>query len=258
MDIKKTNLEISKLNNPIVFLFWIISYRDELTDYNLSILLRLFLKHHSTIALNYNLKEIFKNELTHFNSSWDVLNKFYKIIGKKMVLIMVIKKWYLVYDNKKFWQMNISEQNDYLQLMKDRFLAVFDNSKGGVSYINKLANLIKNKNSNRDFILEDAKNRLIIILNIFGNKLFQSLEIPLISLDDFYQLSNENLIGYFIIIYEKFLELLNQTIKLFDSYNLICIQQNNLLNPIIVNVNSKSIDSETEAEDIQLFCSTNK
>ena len=45
-------------------------------------------------------------------------------------------------------------------------------------------------------------------------QVFQSMEIPLITVDDFHKLTDENLVKYFLVIYEKFIELLNQTIKL--------------------------------------------
>jgi hypothetical protein len=91
------------------------------------------------------------------------------------------------------------------------------------------------------------------LLDIFGKELFVSLEIPLIKLKDFYELSDENTLKYIIVIYEKFTELLNQTIKLFDSYNLICIQLNNLINPKFISIKSVHVDSETEDDDIKLF-----
>jgi hypothetical protein len=255
IDIKKTNLEISLIKHPLTFLFMLISYNNEISDYHLSITLKIFLKYHSNIAINYNLKKIFIKELLNYPLSWNVLCSFYKFINKKINLIFILKKWYSCYSNPIFWKLQITEQIDYLQQIKENFMGIYDCSKGGVSYYIRLGNILQNTDTDRSYILDDAKERLTTILNIFGQKLFQALDIPLILVSDFYDLSNENLIKYFIVIFEKFLELLNHTIALFDSYNLICIQLNNLLNPIIININSKLIDSETENEDIKLFCS---
>jgi hypothetical protein len=253
IDIKKINLEICKLKYPTVFLFNIITWREELNDNNLSICLRLYLKHHSLVALNYNLKAIFINELSNFKKSWGVLKDFYKLMDKKLALILILKKWHSVYTNEQFWELKSSEQNDYLQQTKERFMGIYDCSRGGIPYYVKLGSMLKNSPITRDEILEEGKLRLKIILEMFGPKLFQSMEIPLITISDYYKLSDENLIKYFLVIYEKFLELLNQTIKLFDSYNLTCIQINNLINPIILKINSKLFDSETEIEDIKNF-----
>jgi hypothetical protein len=252
IDIKKTNLEISLIKNPRVFLFYIITWRDELSDNNLSICLRLYLKHHSIIALEYNLKQIFRDELNEYKKSWNVLKDFYKLMEKKIALIFILKKWYSVYSNEEFWKLSISEQIDYLQLTKKRFLGIYDCSKGGIIYYNKLYSLLKS--SNNKTIMEDGIIRLEIILKMFGPTLFQSMDIPLITVKDYWELTNENLIKYFVVIFEKFSELLNQIIKLFDSYNLICIQINNLINPTIIKIKSNFIDSETEYDDIQLFC----
>jgi hypothetical protein len=175
-------------------------------------------------------------------------------MDKKFALIIILKKWHLVYSNEQFWQLPIGEQNDHLQLTKERFFAIYDCSKGGLPYYTKLSSLLKNPNSDRTVLMNDGIVRLKIILEMFGPKLFQSMDIPLITVKDYWVLTNENLIKYFIVIFEKFSELLNQTIKLFDSYNLLCIQINNLINPIIVKIKSDFIDSETECEEIKLFC----
>ena len=254
IDINKTNFEISNIGFPLIFLFRLISLIDTLDDYSTSIILRIFLKHHTTIALTINLKKIFSDLLIKTSLSWQVLDDFYKILHKKIHLVFVLKKWNSVYNNLYFWSLNIREQNEYLLNMKEHFLSIYDCSKKGLPFHIKLQSIFKEIGSNRNAIIENIKERLIIILNIFGAKVFECLEIPLISINDFYKLTNDNLINYLTVIYDKFNELLNQTIKLFEAYNLACIQLDNLLNPIIININSLNIDSETEVDDInQLF-----
>ena len=255
IDIKKTNIDLSQIKNPLVFLFRLISYINEIDDINLSIILRIFLKYHTDIGTNYNLKKILNNELKDKILSWTVLNDFYKIMNKKIGLIITLKKWYDLFDNKKFWKLSLNEQIDFLSNTKIYFLSLFDCAKGGMPLHYKVGSLLKDKKVNRDFIINDLIDRLIKILNIFGSKLFQTLGIPLLTVDAFTKLNDENIIKYLIVIYDKFYELLNQTIKLFDSYNLICLQLNNLLNPLIININSINFDSETEAEDIKLYSS---
>ena len=253
LDIKKTNLEIGSINNPVVFLFNLITHREEIEDQNLSICLRLFIKHHSIVVLEYNWKQIFLNELKLFPKSWDILKDFYKLIDKKLALVFILKKWHSVYINDFFWGITICDQIDFLQQTKERFMSIYDCSRGGLAYHYKLSSYLKNELF-RYGILEDSIQRLKIILEMFGHKIFQSLDIPLIQVKDFLKLTDDNIIKYFVVIYDKFTELLNQTIKLFDSYNLVCIQLNNLINPIIIKINSITIDSETEEENIKMFC----
>jgi hypothetical protein len=252
IDIKKTCNEISQIKNPLVFLFRLISYSKEIDDINLSIILRIFLKYYPDLVIKYNLKQIFYQELKDKYLTSTVLNDFYKLVNKKITLIKILKKWYDVFNNKKFWKLSLKDQIDFLFNTKIYFLSMFDCSKGGIPIHYKIGSILKDK-LNREFIINDLIDRLIKILNIFGTTLFQTLNIPLLSIHEFKNLSDENIIKYLLIIFEKFNELLNQTIKLFDSYNLVCLQLNNLFNPLVININSINIDSETEIDDIKIY-----
>ena len=80
------------------------------------------------------------------------------------------------------------------------------------------------------------------------------LEIPLININDFIKLSDEDILNYLHLIYNKFTELFNNLIKLFDSYNLYCIQIHNIFNPCHIKIKSTNINSETDNDDIILLC----
>lgn len=257
IDINKLDECIKKIKYPIIFLFRLVTHLDELSDHNLSIILRLFLKHHVEIALGHNLKIIFMVDLdlNDYFQSISVINDFYKLMNKKISLVMVLKKFHSIWDNNNFfWKYSTQKQIDYLHYVNNQFLSIYDCSRGGIPYHIKLINLLKEPKCNKGEVLEDLKNRLIMLLKLFGSSLFQTLGIPIISISDFYNLSDDNLIKYVIFIYEKINELLNQTIKLFESYNLTCVQISSLINPVVINVNSSLIDSETDAEDINLLC----
>ena len=74
MDIKKISNEIEKIQTPLIFLFRLISYKDSINDNDFSIILRLFLKHHLVISLEFNLKKLFQNELNNINmSAFDIM-----------------------------------------------------------------------------------------------------------------------------------------------------------------------------------------
>ena len=253
IDIKKTCSEISQIKNPLVFLFKLISYINEIDDINLSIILRIFFKYYPKIGIKYNLKQIFYEELKNKSLSRTVLNDFYKLINKKITLIKILKKWYDVFDNKKFWKLSLKDQIDFLYNTKIYFLSIFDCSKGGIPIYYKVGSILKNNKIDREFIINDLIDRLIKILDIFGSKLFKTLGIPLLTINEFKRLTDENIIKYLVIIFDKFNELLNQTIKLFDSYNLVCLQITNLFNPLIININTVNIDSETEIDDIKIY-----
>jgi hypothetical protein len=239
MDIKKISNEIEKIQTPLIFLFRLISYKDSINDNDFSIILRLFLKHHMIISLEFNLKKLFQNELNNMKLSREVLTDYYKIIKKKTSLLFLIKKWQNVYSNKKFWSYNHMIQIDELINMKTIFNSIYDCSKGGLPFHFKIANTIDNFDT-RDTI----KERLKLILQLVGKNLFNSLDIILISSNDFDNLENKNIIQYLLIIYERINNILDETIKIFNSYNIYHTKLINLINPINITIKSIIMDDD--------------
>jgi hypothetical protein len=250
-DIKINELKISQIKYPLVFLFRVLSYVNELDDINLSIILRLFLKHHFEIGILYNLKMILGIDLQKKILSINVINSFYRILNKKRLLTYILKKWHAIYTNKKFWKLETLEQIEKLYQIQNHFMSIFDCSKGGIPYHLKVYNLLKTEQ--KHFIIENIKERLELILNIFGEKIFINLNIPLICSQDFDKLTPEEMTKYLQIIFQKFNEVLTQTIKIFESFNYHCLELNNLLNPVNIQINTSFLDSETECDDIKLF-----
>jgi len=239
MDIKKISNEIEKIKCPIIFLFRLISYKDDISDNDFSIILRLFLKHHMVISLEFNLKKLFQNELGNMKLSRGVLDDYYKIIKKKTSLLFLIKKWQNVYSNKKFWSYNHMIQIDELINIKTIFNSFYDCSKGGQPFHCKIGNTINNFDTR-----ETIKDRLRLILQLFGKDLFNSLDIILISSNDFDNLENKNIIQYLLIIYERINSILDETIIIFNSYYLYHTKLVNLVNPINITIKTIVMDDD--------------
>lgn len=249
MNIKQVSSEIEKIKFPIIFLFRLITYKNDISDQDMSIILKLFLKHHINIAMEINLKILFDNELGKL-SVW-ALDDFYKILKKKISLLIHIKQFHNIYDNKQFWELTYTEQPDHLQYIKNLFMANFDCSKGGIPLHNKINGLL-----NYNDIREIIRMRLVVILKLLGSRIFNAMNIPLITNDDFDFLENSDIIKYLLCIYEKSNNLLDKTIKLFTSYTIISNQLNSILNPIIINICTKNLDSETGIDDIKILSDT--
>ena len=214
---------IQNIKCPLVFLFRLFSYKDEINDKDLSIILKTFLKYHTIIAMSFNLKLIFNDELSlsdDGNLSWDVLNDFYKIMNHFLIIKLSIEKFATVYPKKQFWNKSLKNQLEFLINLKNTFLATFDCSIGGLPFHYKIMYFLKNANKNspiRYEIMETIKDRLKTLLKMFGTELFNALDIPLIYSYDFDYIEDEYVLKYLNMIYEKFNELLNQTIHLFTS-----------------------------------------
>jgi len=243
MNINLTNEKIQNIKYPYFFLFYLLTYKSEISDYNFSLILRLFLKNHIDIALTTNLKIIFYDDICDYTISCNVLDKFYKLINTKLILIFTIKKWHNIYNNTLFWELNINDKIDYILNLKLQFLAIYDCSKGGTPFHLKLNNLLRSNNPSRYEIVENIKDRLLLIIKLFNLNFFKLLNIPLIKISDFYNLDSNYLIQYLTIIFQKFIKLLNETLLLFEKFNIVCNNINNLLNPKEINIiDSPDID----------------
>lgn len=243
MNINFISNEIEKLQFPIIFLFKLITYKNDITDQDMSIILRLFLKHHHTMAMETNLKKLFNNELGSI--SCNIINNFYKMVKKKMSLLFSIKKFHNIYDNKKFWKLSHEKQPDFLSNIKELFNSYYDCAKGGVPLHHKINGLLKNNEIKETIII-----RLESILKLLGPRIITSLEIPLITVDDFMILSNNDIIKYLLFIHEKSNSLLDQMIKLLNSYIVVSNNINSLMNPVLITIKTKELDSDTKIEDI--------
>jgi hypothetical protein len=156
-----------------------------LDDYIVSIVLRLFFKYHSEIALTYNIKKIFCNELENYFLSKNVIDEFYILMKKRMVLIFKLKIFSRLYKNKKFWNLSTEQQIVFLNELKERFLAIYDCSKGGFPLYLKIQQIINDKNLDHHIIDSTIHDRLINIIDLFGQKFLQSIDINLYSASEY-------------------------------------------------------------------------
>lgn len=237
---------IKELKHPVLFLFKLSYYEDNIEIYDLDIILRLFIKYHSNILLNYNIRDIFPDS--------DAITDFYKLLREKIELLLLIKKLKSMYKNRDFWRLNNSDKIQYLYEKQLYFKSIFDCAKGGMPYHLKLYNILTSNKSDRDYILTDLEDRLEKILSIFKERIFKSFDIPLITKEFLYTLENENIIKYLKAIFEKFSVLLEKTINLFELYGILTLKIENLLNPSNIEINNKIIDSETDNDDIKFLC----
>ena len=235
---------IISLKYPTIFLFKLLKYN--IDDKNISYILRIFLKHHYNYACSNNIASIFNNN--EYPKTIKIFENFYNLIKNKTILLLTIQRFVEEYDNKDFWDMQLNDQILFLKKTKHYFNSIFDCANGGLPFYYRI-NLLLN-NMYRDEMMINIEERLLIILGIFDKKIFTYLEIPLIHVSDFYNLSSKDIIQYLSIIFTKFTKLLNNMINLFQEYYFVSDRLILLYNPII---NEESSESEVE-EDIELFC----
>jgi hypothetical protein len=222
------------MNNLRIFLYKLLhkntlTLNGKLTDNELSLIIKEYIKHYKVHLLE--CKHII-NIIIDYPLSCIVVYNFNKLYLKKIKLLLTINKWHTHYTNDLFWELLSYEQINYLFKLKDRFNSIFDCAKCKELFNYKISILFANKNTNYEYIISQVIERLMCILDIFNQDIFVSLQIPLITVKDFYELPHANIIQYMIIIYKKITKLINTLIRLFNLYNLTCIKLNTLINSI--------------------------
>ena len=91
--------------------------KDIISDYEMSINFIFILKHHSSYALQNNL--IQNNKLLLYPITKSIITNYYNYIARQLILIPHLKKWKTIYNNKRFWAMNILDQINNLQYIID-------------------------------------------------------------------------------------------------------------------------------------------
>jgi hypothetical protein len=107
-----------------------------------------------------------------------------------------------------------------------------------------------NINNSKYLIFDSAIERLSAVLKLFGKKVFKSLKIPILSIDEFLDLEDENKIKYTFLVHSKILELLEFVISCFEEFNMSDLKLNNLLHPKFINIEEIEID---EVDDISEY-----
>jgi hypothetical protein len=248
MDTNNIKENIKNVKNPIIFLYLLLSHKNDIGDYYLSYILRLFMCYHTDIVLSYRIKKIFMDQ--DLPLTIDVINHFYFLVRQKFSYLSFIKQFYDIYKNKNFWSLNVKEQINFIENKYEHFKSVFDVSKGGTIYQSKLLPVLAENKINRYFVLNDTVDRLKIIVDLLGFDICKVLEIPLIKVSDFYELNNNQIIGYLNMIYERYEELFSNTLKLFENYLITSDKIDNLLNPVLINIFDTNIDIDLDYSDI--------
>jgi hypothetical protein len=238
MNIENIEYVLKNTHSPLILLSIIINKNIYEKD-DLDIFMRFFLKYHNNLCLEYNIRKIVNN---------NIINRYYNIINKQNKILKFILKIKKAYPKKYFWKKDINEQIIILKNILELFLSFYDCTKSNITYIMKI-NLEQEKYNNNFHIIE-IKNRLIKILQLLKISFFKENNILLITNYDFDILKFENKIKYFEYILLKCYNILKNYINYLELYEIFRNELENLLNPIIININiCNDIDNLTY-EDI--------
>ena len=246
MNLNLLEENIKNIKYPLITLYSI--FNSNIIDNNKTIFLKLFIKHHIYLMLIYNFN-LFEELLVNDPNTYNIIIDVYTIIIKQFNIISHLHKFKKMYPNKFFWMKNINEQINYLNILLNKFMSLFDGSKGILFFHHKLKGIEKYN----IYHVDEMINRLRDVYLLFKHSFFLENNILILSSHDFLDLKFENMIKYTEYIFNKIHSILNQYIIFFKLYE---INRQQLINIISINnieINIDDVNSDIETDDLQFI-----
>lgn len=237
--------DIKNSKNQLAFFLLFIKNKNTFKDDDIALIIRLFLKYHFDVFLHYNFLH-FTQLLDDYYLSINVLKDFYNLIKKQENLLNLIKLIKSSFTKRIFWNKNMEDQINYLVNLKLRFLSIFDCSIGNISLPLKLRSIENPSDEIKNIHTNEIIKRLLLIYKIFGYNFFASNNIILVTINDIFDMTFKNRINYFDYIFNKINKILTNYINILSLYNLNLIELKCLLNPIPLNFEIESLDSDID------------
>jgi hypothetical protein len=254
IDWKNIEYKIKNCKYKHVLIFNFFNLMEFIEDSTAAIILRLIIKNNIEIFTNhpfYLLCKYIPKEI--YPITLDLIISFYELIREKGKLVVLLSKWYYAYKNKIFWNKELVEQIEDLEFLKKHILAIFDNSFGGMSFGIKMLGILKtNIEYSREFTIDSAIERLILVYDLMGENFFKLAKIPILIVGDFIDLSDDLKVKYVNTIHSKTVEIISLTIDIFEKYSMINLKIENLLDPFYVNIQENTSMSD-DIEDMKIF-----
>jgi hypothetical protein len=252
IDWKDTEDKIKNIKYKHLLLLKFFNLLDFIDDTVASNIIRYIMKNHIDLFFDYPIfilcQYIPKNRYPLTIKS---ILDFYDLVKDKLSLVSLVSKWYKVYKNRKFWELSIDSQIKHLQNMRNIIFSIFDSTHGVMSLIPRLGQIYKQENnySGSYQTNETLKDRLHQLYLLFGSHFFISVNIPIITNNDFDLMKVDEKIKYVNECYFKCLSVITQTLQIFENLNLLNLKIDNLLNPYYIEINDSAID-EDSVEDL--------
>jgi hypothetical protein len=244
------DIKIKETKQPLLLIYNILKNKS-IADDDKKIATKCFLQYHMLIAIKYNL--LLVEDLEDNKKTYSFIEDVYLVLSKQLQILPFITKLKKAYNNKSykcFWDLEIDSLILYFKNLHNKFLYLFDGSKGYLYLHLKLKGM---KEGNHDHY-EQLLDRLKKTFNLFKKPFFDEYKIMLLSYYQFIELKFENMIKYTEYIFNKINNILLNSINYLVLYDNYRTQLYNLLyNNSDINININNVDSDIDTDDIILI-----
>lgn len=239
---------IKNTKYPLTLLLSLIINIKNISQENFSFLIRIFIRYHFNILLDYPVVKLFNTLKVEMDPSIVKFYKFYLKLVKLVNNVIILKK-----DFPKYSKLTI--KNFHLKIIKESeiFKSYFDASFSNNNFHCKLMQYFCSDNVNETLDNEISK-RLSDSLKVISIKFAKNFEIPIITQEEFDKLDGlekfKFVNNYFEKVNETF-KVINLNLKKIQVYKDILI---NLTKPKKINIIiNNTLNSETDYDDLEIF-----
>ena len=243
--------QMKKLNAPLSFIYKIIKLQDKIDDYNLSLIIRFFIKNHVELSMKYPLFIMINMLNEEFIITKKVVNDYYSSILKKYIFIQTILKFKNSFKKHQFWEKDPLSQKNILENLLLIFRAHFEASFSGLNGVTKFASQLKFKKN--VIILDEIKHRLSSTIQLFGSDFFINNNIKILTTEEFDSLQTTEQIKFIIYYFLKTEKYIGIMINIFELFLIYDNKIKQIINPKPIYINFNRIYSDTDSDDIQLL-----
>jgi len=244
--------DLKNVKSKYILIFKFFKLLPFFDDDNASKILRIIINNSFDIFVEYPIYKLSNYiSLEKYPETISVLISFYELIKEKNELILILLKWKMSYQNKKFLDNDNKYQLEHLINLKLHIKALFDSVIGNQSFVMKIIPIIKaNINNSKHVVFENVIHRLIKLHNLLGHQFFTTYNIKTITVDDFYNLNDNEKIMYISSTQTETLIILEETIENYEKFNMINLKIDNLLNPFSIHIENDTC-TDYDVEDIK-------
>jgi hypothetical protein len=241
LDWGNVDIEIKNIKYPLVFLITIIRNQNLFDDYNLSILIRFYIKNNLNLCYNLPIFLLIDSLDSKFKITKQVVNEFYNCILNRINNIVSIIEFKNVCKDQIWYckEENVITQKNKIEEIFEFFKSHFDAAKTGLTGVTKYIGYIKSSFTiyeNNNPIIYELKDRLNRLNLFFGTDIFKNQGILIISNDDFDKISIPNKLKYILYFYLKVEKLFIKIINVYDSLIIDNNKINSILSPKPINI----------------------
>lgn len=242
--------KLKNLKFPLVFIYSIIKNQGKINDYDLSLIIRFFLKNQLEISLKYPLFIMCNILKGDFVITKKVVSDYYSAIIKKIFFFKYIYKFKVITKNLVL-EGDILDQKRSVGNLLHRFKSYFDSSITGIAGATKFFQQLKlEKNA---AVINEIKNRYNESIELLGEEFFVKSSFKLIKKEDFDDLDVSSKIKYFLFFYLKVDKIFNQILNFYDLFHFYDTKIKQIIDPKPININFEEIFSENDSDDISMI-----